>query len=119
MPKLKIGIKNDKWYIVDTLHRNIRYKLEPILLDKEFDKKEQAIRQLPLFKDKMRYDVVFGEMAIYYKLRFTTKIKRLGFRLVKYNYNEESTTFRERKSFRHKARRHAKQKSSNRNTNER
>lgn len=99
-------IKPNKWYLVDT----IKHK-EPRLIRIDFDTKADVISRIEKKLDGyLRWDYVSGKDAIANKLRFKIRFQNTGGKTIeKYDYAPEHTTIQERKSFRTKFRRHAKE----------
>lgn len=110
----KRPVNPNKWYIVDT-RRISKLNKVPRLFKKQFDNSYQAklcIRKY--LKDEMRFDYIKGSEAIELGMTVMNYYPKVwpntGSYNIKYEYNEEDITKRDRKTYRTRFRRHKRAK---------
>lgn len=103
-------VKSNKWYIVDT-ERISKLNKVPRLFKKEFDNSYQAKRCIERYLgNNIRFDYIKGSEAINLGMtvmnRFPAVYKKHCTNASKYDYTEEDISWRDKKTYRTRFRRH-------------
>ncbi len=107
-------VQPNKWYIVDT-NRISKLNKVPRLFKNKFDNSYQAKTCIRKYLgDSIRFDYIKGSQAIELGMTVMNRDPQVwgkpGFFGRKYDYEEEDTTWRNRKTYRTRFRRHNRKK---------